>query len=248
MRPTLSLILFAALLLTVRLQAALEDTRHAQSLLGSETWSRLIKVENRNPTLTYPRNTYALVFEFNGILWFYAPGNGTQSLSLYAGRAGRDKADLLPLLREIEPGFVRFWEIQDQLYVPESTRVLPNGCFLESMAAARVRVARGDRIEEGAILLYYANRGGRVYGHAVFAFKTPGGVFVDDSARTRSAQIGSDWKREPLALARSYEPDLGKFLISARLVPVPGAVETSLVSSPTGPESTQRAFEAARSM
>jgi len=248
MRPTLSLILFVSLLLTVRLQAALEDLRHAQSLLGSETWSRLIKVDNQNPSLTYPGSTYALVFEFNGILWFYAPRNGTQSLSLYAGRAGRDKADLLPLLREIEPGFVRFREIKDQPYLPESTRVLPNGCFLESMAAARVRAARGDRIEEGAILLYYADRGGRLHGHAVFAYKTPDGVFVDDSARTRPARIGSEWHWTPLVLARSYEPDLGNSLVTARLVPVKGTVATSLASSATGAEASQRAIEAARSM
>ena len=248
MRPTLSLILIVFLLLAVRLQAALEDIRHAQSILGPETWSRLIKVENRNPSLTYPRNTYALVFEFNGILWFYAPGNGTQSLSLYAGRAGRDKADLLPLLREIDPGFVRFKEVKDQLYVPESTRVLPNGCFLESMAAARVRAARGDPIEAGAILLYYADVGGRLHGHAVFAYKTPGGVFVDDSARTRSARIGSEWQRDPLALARSYEPDLGNLLLNARLVPVHRMGTTNVAASASGPEASQRAIDAARSM
>ena len=248
MRPTLSLILLVSLLCAVRLQAALDDIRHAQSLLGSETWSRLIKVENRTPSLTYPRNTYALVFEFNGILWFYAPGNGTQSLSLYSGRAGRDKEDLLPLLREIEPGFVRFREIQDQPYLPEPTRVLPNGCFLESMAAARVRVARGDRIEEAAILLYYARWGGRVHGHAVFAYKTPGGVFVDDSVRTRSARIGGEWSREPLELARIYEPGWSNFLVRARFVPIHEAATTSLASSAGGAEASQWATEAARSM
>ncbi|MFO1447532.1 MAG: hypothetical protein U1F61_05200 [Opitutaceae bacterium] len=220
MRPTLLLLIVVSLLIAAPLKASLEDVRHAQALLGPGTWSQLIRIDNDRPTTVHPKKTYGLVFEFNGILWFYSAGDGTQSLSLYTGRVNQDRANLLPLLQEINPGFGRFKVIDDELFVPAVNRTLPNGCFLESMAAARVRAARGETMEQAGILLYYAATGTRVAGHAVFAFKTPGGVFVDDSARTRSARIGEKWMDSPIELARSYEPDLKDRLVQARLVPV----------------------------
>ncbi|MBL9193189.1 MAG: hypothetical protein JNJ82_12620 [Opitutaceae bacterium] len=228
MRPTLSLLLLlVSLLVAAPLKASLEDIRHAQALLGPGTWSQLIRIENERPTATYPRKTFALVFEFNGILWFYTARDGTQSLSLFTGRVEKDRNNLHPLLLEIDSGFTRFKVIKDEDYVPAANRTLPNGCFLESMAAARVRAARGESLEQAGILLYYAATGNRIHGHAVLAYKTPGGVYVDDSAGPRSARIGENWATSPIELARSYEPDLKDRIVQARLVPVAGAVPAS---------------------
>ena len=105
MRPTLSLlVLLVSLLVAAPLKASLEDIRHAQALLGPGTWSQLIRIENERPTATYPRKTFALVFEFNGILWFYTARDGTQSLSLFTGRVEKDRKNLHPLLLEIDSG------------------------------------------------------------------------------------------------------------------------------------------------
>ena len=90
----------------LRASDSLGEARHAQSLLGPGVWSQVIEVENRTSGGRYPAQVYALVFEFEHILWFYTDADGTQSLSQYVGRTAQDKADLGPLLKGVDPGFV----------------------------------------------------------------------------------------------------------------------------------------------
>ncbi len=194
--------------------------RDAQSRLGRGVWSRLLEIENKGDTSVYPKLTYAMVFAFNGMLWIYTPYDGTQSLSLYANRLERDQADVRPLLREIHPGFAGFAELPEK-DAPDALAEddLPNGCFIESLASARALEATGQRVLKAGILLYYA-RGRSMQGHAVLAYETEGGVFIDDMARPRPERVGGKWSDRPIDLARRHEPSLRKTLLDAKFIPM----------------------------
>lgn len=199
-------------------QATLAEIRHAQARLGPEVWTRLLEIENRRATAEYPKITYALVFEFNSILWFYSPGNGTQSLSTHVGRLESDRGNLEPLLREIHPGFMRFREIAEDGSVPPLDVTLRNGCFIDSLAAARVRAATGETLLRAGLLLYYVKNGTTLHGHAVFAYQTPRGLFVDDVRAERAVRVGDAWTDQAAELVKLHAPELGRRLANARLV------------------------------
>jgi hypothetical protein len=130
--------LVAFLFLVARADESLTDARRAQALLGDDVWSQVIRIENTARDSVYPRIVHALVFDFVGRLWFYCGVDGTQSFSVYADQLAEDKADLGPLLREIEPGFRR-WTILPR--VRAAPGPLRNGCFIESLAAVHTRMA-----------------------------------------------------------------------------------------------------------
>ena len=116
-----------------------------------------------------PRVLHALVFEFSGILWFYTDTDGTQSLSLRKGRLDEDKADLGPLLRDIEPGFTRWRALPEESKRADVTTAeeLPNGCFIESVAAGVERLILRPRPEMDATALeLFATDAGRTLGLA----------------------------------------------------------------------------------
>ena len=212
------------LLATAALSAetSLEAARRAQSLLGPETWSRVIRVENETRGSRYPRLVHALVFELADILWFYTDFDGTQSLSLRRGELERDKRDLGPLLREIEPGFVRWTTVESTAETAplESLGPLRNGCFVESVAALRERLQRGVPVRAPRLLSYYAKTSLGLKGHTVLAYEIGDRVEIFDPGRPRepivfaAATLGS----EALALARALEGY--EEIIKARYLPL----------------------------
>ncbi len=203
--------------------ASLVNARRAQALLGSEVWSQILRIENTGRASGYPRALHALVFEIAGILWFYSDTDGTQSFSLHRGRLAEEKANFGPLLRDIDPGFTRWTAVQADLAVtgavaPEAP--LRNGCFIESYAALRVRLARGESISEPRLLSYY--RGGtntnRPQGHTVLAYVVAGQVKVVDPAQPdREREFSPALAADPLLLARAVD---GRGIDQARVIPI----------------------------
>jgi hypothetical protein len=199
-----SLVLSLFLAVALCGQPALENARRGQLTLGPDVWSQIIRVENTAQGGRYPQTVYALVFELQGVLWFYTDSNGTQSFSLHHDNLAAEKADFGPLLRDIEPGFARWRGLSGA----EVGRIKPsaelrNGCFIESVALWRERVAQGEATEEPRLLSLYFDPRARRGGHTVLAFREGGTVKLIDPARpwaVVSAPLQDD--ADPLALAR----------------------------------------------
>jgi len=214
-RRLLILLLFTAAAMG---QTALRQVQQARALLGGDVWARVLRVDNTARHGVYPATTYALVFEFNGILWFYTPYDGTQSLSIYRGRLERDKNDFMPLLCDIDRGFAHYAvvpEITDEWLRP--AKKPPNACFIESLVALRQQTARGE-VMRAALLAYYYGPNGRI-GHTVLTYETRDGFYVIDSANSaRPAAIDRRLAADAMALATVVHP--GVRAARARLLPV----------------------------
>lgn len=207
-RSLFLLTVFYFLLTTAFAESSLQSARQAQALLGPDTWSRVIQIENTNAHGVYPRKLYALVFEFSGILWFYTETDGTQSFSLWANRLEQEKADFKPGLLQIDPGFTRY-SVVDDTSSPTSRaprRELPNGCLIESLVAGRNRLGHGDGIRSARLVMYYAKEW-RV-GHCVLAYETAQGVFVLNPTQDNQARrIGDQWPRDLVDIAQAAWPE-----------------------------------------
>ena len=212
---------------------SLADACRAQALLGPEVWSRVIRIENEARLSRYAHIVHALVFELDGVLWFFTDADGTQSFSLQRGRLEEDKAGFGPLLREIEPGFARWSEIPAQLPSVAATGKLRNGCFIESVAALRERLARGGSAVHSQLLAYYVNTSGGTLGHTVLVSETGDRIEVFDPERRGEARFfPARLLADPLALARELTGDR---VAKARLVPLePPAAWTRVVANPAG--------------
>ncbi|MBL9203318.1 MAG: hypothetical protein JNL39_22615 [Opitutaceae bacterium] len=224
------------MLLSALLGAAtpLDNARRAQALLGPEVWSRVIEIDNAAGGARYPALVHALVFEFAGILWFYADADGTQSFSLHRGQLAAEKADFAPLLREIDPGFLRWRALADDGAPAPGTAAaaepLLNGCFVESVAAWRRRVARGEETGAPRLLSYYFKPGVAKAGHTVLAFEARGRLEIFDPARPErrfefSRRAGSD----ALRLARELD---GRAVARARFLELPEAPPAAVADAP----------------
>jgi hypothetical protein len=201
--------------------ASVDTARQARAELGLGVWARVLQIENANPRSHYPATVYATVFEFAGLLWFYTDTDGTQSFSLHRGQLDQEKADFLPLLRDVEPGFTRFEVVSDAGSQPAAARKqLPNGCFIDSVAALQSRLARGERVKGAALLSYYIENAGRLRGHTVLACAMPTGLVVIDSAQgsTPVPVWQGSLASEPLKIARAVAPH---GVVRANWVPVP---------------------------
>jgi hypothetical protein len=212
----LALLLLATAIL--RAGDGLEAARRAQGLLGPDIWSQVIRVENDARVSRYPRTLHALVFEVAGILWFYTATDGTQSFSLRVDRLAEEKADYGPLLRDIEPGFRR-WRV---IGAGERGRVgegaLPNGCFVESVAAWQALRAAGVAADQPRLLSYYTPTVDGVQGHTVLTYLTPRGVEVIDPTESGRPQLFSTaFGEDAVGLAQALE---GASVARARWVPV----------------------------
>lgn len=196
------------LIASLRAQTSLESVRRAQTLLGADVWSRAIKVHNEKRGGAYPRIVHALVFELAGVLWFYTDVDGTQSFSLHHGQLEREKSDFGPLLRDIEPGFARWSLIEDEeepVFAREEFS-LRNGCFIESVAMLRERLARGDKVGAPRLLSYYIKTAAGVKGHTVLAYESGGGVEIFDPGRREQQFVFSrELSRDPLVLAQELD-------------------------------------------
>jgi hypothetical protein len=203
----------------LRASDSLGEARRARSLLGPGVWSEVIEVDNRAGVGRYPADVYALVFEFEHILWFYTDTDGTQSLSQYAGRTDRDKADLGPLIKAVDPGFGA-WKV-----VPESPGAaaappagrLKNGCVIESIALLRRRIMLGAAVADPKLLFYYVRTPAGLHGHTVLAFDSGKTFTVIDPEFPRAPwSIPRSRAGSPVALAGAMRGDIAK----ARWLPI----------------------------
>lgn len=203
---------------------SLVNARRAQALLGADVWSQVIRVDNDARSSRYPQSLHALVFELAGILWFYTDLDGTQSFSLHRGRLAQEKANFAPLLRDIDPGFKRWWVVEDE---PEASLTLlenaeadlPNGCFIESYAALRMLVAHGVPVREPRLLSYYGQGTVRQQGHTVLTYADVRGITVVDPARpNRPRYFSAEVAANPTQLARALQ---GTEVKQARVLPLP---------------------------
>lgn len=210
----------------LRADESLAHARRAQLLLGAEVWSQIIRVENRAEQSRYPHTLHALVFELAGVLWFYTSVDGTQSFSLHRDRLAQEKSDFGPLLRDIEPGFARWTNVgategNDALAVAAAD-LLPNGCFIESVAALRARLLTGAPTRNPRLLSYYITTPEGRTGHTVLAYETNRGVEILDSAQPgRVFAVAGDRGRDALSLARAFD---GEDVTHARTLPLARAV------------------------
>ncbi len=199
-------------------------------MIGEETWSRIVEVENTNADSVYPSSLHALVFELGGILWFYTDTDGTQSFSLHQNNLAAEKEDFGAMLRAIEPGFTKHAILaeDDLAALPApADESLPNGCFIESYAALRERVARGELILSARLMSFYAV--GRRAGHTVLTYETPRGYFVlDPSASSKPKRVDRRKAVDPLAIARALVPDVS--IEEARWVPTLRQIEMPLLA------------------
>ena len=197
---------------------SLKHVQQAQTLLGAEVWSQIVRIENSHRASRYPRELHALVFELADILWFYSPVNGTQSFSLHRGRLAQEKADFAPLLRDIDRGFTR-WTVVENVPVAAGARVsFPNGCFIESVVALRDRRNDGREIVRPQLLSFYTGPGNGDQGHTVLAYETADRVEVIDSAQAgRALSFPMALARDAIKLAQAV---LGHRVAQARLFPL----------------------------
>ena len=195
---------------------SLAHARQAQAMLGPDVWSQVIRVENDARRSPYPRTLHALVFELEGVLWFYTDADGTQSFSLRRDRLAEEKADFGPLLRDIERGFKRWSVVPGANQAAQAPRgPLPNGCFIQSVAATR---ALGDGVGHLQVLSYYVETASGLRGHTVLTYEKRGRIGIYDPAEPHHAQQFSEaLGRDALALARAV---LGGEVARARLLPL----------------------------
>jgi hypothetical protein len=180
------------------------SARYAQAKLGPEIWSEVVQIENTAHLSRYPASLHALVFEVAGILWIYTDGQGTESLSLRVGELAAEKADLSPLLRAIEPGFVRWKIVSTDRLAPVRGGKLRNGCFIESLAALRERRERGEVVANARLLSYYYYPGSGRPGHTVLAYATDRGMeIVDPQAVNQTRQFSPTLADNALTLAQA---------------------------------------------
>ncbi|HZZ58225.1 MAG TPA: hypothetical protein VFE31_10375 [Opitutaceae bacterium] len=190
----------------------------ARRLLGPETWARALRIANRAPG-RYPAEVDALVFELEGALWFYTDADGTQSLSQYLNRTERDKADLGPLLRAIEPGFAA-WEDAPPCLEDSVAGALPNGCFIQSLGLLRERRMAGLALARPRLLSYYVQTPGGLRGHTVLQFREGDAWRVVDPLRPKARLVIHPRNPDdPRACAIQLRPDVA----SARFLPLDGA-------------------------
>jgi hypothetical protein len=206
-------------------ERGLDDAIAARSMLGGETWARLVRIDSSRSSALwkrgpYPRILYALVFELSGILWFYTDVDGTQSLSLTRGTVARDEADPGPLFRSIDPGFTS-WSWVDAPQGPRKPSSLKprNACFVESVAALNRRITAGGETAAPSLLFYYVDTPEGRLGHTVLLFGTSGGRFaVDEDNSDKPVLLPPDLGREPLAVSAYLR---GGPVASARTLPIP---------------------------
>jgi hypothetical protein len=213
---------------TMRADVSLDAARRAQVLLGSDVWSEVIRVENRARPSRYPREFHALVFELAGVLWFYTSTDGTQSFSLHRGLLTEEKADFAPLLRAIEPGFQRWSVVTAEAPAPGK---LPKGCFIESVAALRARLARGEMTMQPRLLCYYVEKSFGLAGHTVLAYATRDGVEVIDPDDAPPVRLDAALTDDALTWARALR---GSEITRARFVPLDEFTRGAIVVAKSG--------------
>ncbi len=221
MPPHRRLLLVLSALATVlhadtSLDQSLRYARCAAEKLGPGIWKRIIAVENAEGGGRYPPTFAAVVFETGGILWFYTPTDGTQSLSLALGRAREDEENLGPLLRAIEPGFRR-WRFAAAADPAARAAEPPNACFIESLELLRREIAAGADVGAARLLSYYVRLPDGIRGHTVLYLEDRDGpVVIDPVHRKRRVHVHGNHRLD----AKGVADCLRRNIASARWVPV----------------------------
>lgn len=217
------------LTVSLRAQAPLESASRAQALLGADTWSRVIRIENDGASRRYPRVVFALVFELAGTLWFYTDHDGTQSFSLQRDHVEDDKADFDPLLRDIDPGFRRWAEIAGAIpRVRDAKKPLRNGCFIESVAKLNERVIGGARLQQPRLLSFYSAPEVRRAGHTVLVYEIDDQLEIfDPTFPRRRFEFPRSVGLNALTLARAMKGSTvtkARYLSLDSVLPAPAAI------------------------
>lgn len=204
-------------------------------MLGSDAWSRIVRVENTAKHSIYPRTVYALVFELGGLLWFYTDTDGTQSFSLYVNRLAEEKADFGPLLRAIDPGFETYEILHNESPLKTNGPIEPPpfACLLESVAAARALADRGENIKRAELVWFYINGKDRksLQGHTVLAYEDQDGAYlVDPSFLGGRIRVGETLPDQSAALAKNFEK-LGVAIVKTRQLSIEAPRPTAVVRS-----------------
>ncbi len=221
MQPNRRLLLVLSALATAlhadtSFDASLRYARGAAEKLGPRIWKRVISVENAEAGGRYPRAFAAVVFETGGILWFYTPTEGTQSLSLARGRVRADEENLGPLLRAIDPGLGR-WRVEALGGGSAPGDEPPNACFIESLELLRQEVAAGADLGQARLLSYYVRLPGGVRGHTVLYLEDRGEpVVIDPVHWKRRVHVHGNHRLDAKAVADC----LRRNVASARWVPL----------------------------
>lgn len=219
----------------------LADALAARSMLGADTWSRVVRIDSSRPGNIlrrgpYPRIVYALVFELSGILWFYTDVDGTQSLSLTTNTADRDRADPGPLFRAIDPGFTRWsWVEAPRVPAGPEPRRPRNACFVESVAELDRRIASGGEAGSPMLLSYYVDTPGGRLGHTVLLFRTSIGLSaIDADESDRPIPIPGDLGSDARTLSAYLR---GGPVAAARTIPIacPRKPPAEWAALPAGP-------------
>ncbi|WP_415908973.1 hypothetical protein [Oleiharenicola sp. Vm1] len=200
-----------------------ESAFWGRELLGPDTWSRVVLVENATPTVRYPAKFYALVFEFEGLLWFYTESDGTQSLSQQLGQVRADKQHYLALARSLHDGFTRVIDgASDQ---PPLTALLdnklPRGCFLYCLLNWR-RLETLGTPARGQLLTYYVNTPDGARGHTILLYRYGKKHYLYDPADTELERpLFTPPPEDPLEAANVFAIRSGAvFPVSAVLLDV----------------------------
>jgi hypothetical protein len=216
---------------------SLENAQRARAMLGPNVWARVIRVENVAERSRYPEIVHAVIFELGGVLWFYTDTDGTQSFSLHRHNLAAEKADLAPLLREIEPGFVR-WDVvpaNNSVIEPAGASALPNGCLIESFLAARQLEASGAVVRNAQLVSFYADVGGILAGHTVLAYEGKGGAYlIDPNEPGRRIRIGRRLPDKPLDVVRNFKI-AGVAVTKARSFTIPPIHAPSVATAISAP-------------
>lgn len=218
------LLALAALPLDAADPRTLGPLLQARQELGAHHWSAILELSTGT---RFRRTSVALVFEFAEALWLYRPEEGTQSLSRHWHDVAAERRALLPLLRGIDPTVVGYREcgVGEVGTAAPPAGVLPNGCFIRSVAEAR-RLRRENRSADCCLLSYYAATPAGQVGHTVLLYRDEAGLHVFDPAEGATAEVHAvSLCDEALALARRVVPwDLAPRLTKAAkiVLRVPG--------------------------
>jgi len=189
----------------------LDEAMRAKALLGPGLWSTVIEVENHAHGSRYPAQEYALVFEFERLLWFYTDTDGTHRLSMCAGCVDHDKANLGPLIRALDPDFGAWKILPDGPHLMTGRGHVRNGCLIESIALLRRSLVQGADITRPKLLFYYVETRSGLHGHAVLEYESGGSVAVVDPDFPRHTwHLSASAAGDPVAVASVMHDDVVK--------------------------------------
>ncbi len=208
----------------LRLAADEAAARRVHALLDEHQWAQLVRITNRMPTRVLPAVAWATVFALGDRLWIYLPREGTQSLSVFAGRLARDQADLSDILQRLHAGFVAHEVVAGDDSVLMGIEMLetmmaaggelPNACFVRSVAWYQRLLALGAPVENAHLLLLYGGQGASRWGHTVLCFEADDGWFYwDPDSPAQARPVPGGEVDDDLATARRVSRGISRLRI-----------------------------------